>query len=105
MHFWIERDECTRQAHANRSALAAETTTCHSHDDVDLFSLVDRGQSINDGTTVLIVDKVLFDGLAVDHDLAATGSHTHASDARLATTGSQCITVDLIFFYYDHGIA
>src|SRR5262249_5747468 len=72
------------------------------YDHIDLLPLASRVQCVED--RLLLADdwKILHHLAAIDRDLAAAGTNSHAGNRLLPPTRPQAITADLVFFGRDH---
>ena len=68
MQCFVHADQSTSQAHSDSSTLASHATTRDTNQHIDLICFFDRRQRSNDGSLMLIVDKVFSDGFLVDGD-------------------------------------
>ena len=99
---FVVADKSTRQSHANRSALARRPAAVDSNQHVYFVAEFNRRQRCLDGLLILLVYKVLFERLFVDRDFAAAITYSNSSNAAFATTGAQCVTVNLVFLDRNH---
>lgn len=73
MQCFVHADQSTSQAHSDSSTLASHATTRDTNQHIDLICFFDRRQRSNDGSLMLIVDKVFSDGFLVDGDRSVAG--------------------------------
>jgi hypothetical protein len=90
--------------HADRSRLACQSAAIDAADDIDAIRFAYVSQGLQDILLVLGSWEEFLKRAPIDYDLSCSGAEAYASHCRLATTGSQTISVNLVFLDRYHGV-
>jgi hypothetical protein len=78
--------------------LAACSTAVDANKDVNLFSVANVIEGLQNEPAFGVVDEVLFEFSVIHRDFASTWLDANSGNRALASTCSEAVTADFVFF-------
>jgi len=89
--FGIELDQSARDTQLDRTSLTGNATSICEDQHVETIRHFNRQERLPDRHATRFGRKVVFQGTAIDRDLARSGPEEHTSNATLAAPGAQIL--------------
>jgi hypothetical protein len=78
--------------------LAASSTTVDANEHINLFSVSNVIEGLQNKSAFGVVYEVFFEFSVVDRDFASTWLNANSGNRALASTCSEAVTADFVFF-------